>query len=516
MASDSEILLKPNRRIEGGVDAIVIGASLDGLAAAALLAKAGLKTILLGAGGAGLDEERREFAPGFFCIDGEHIVTNLDPELAASLDLYRHGLSFASRRLETVYYFSDGGALLMEGDLYKTRESVVAMAEADAPAFAKLVESALDVSRVLRPFFEGGLAPKLSEPLASAAERFLTASVDDILESAFADEHLKSLLAAEALFRSALRPGDPFGFCSLLRRWSGEAAGLQAASAYAQEGAQGLRKSLRRAAQAARVDFRPSTGVKRVLVEWDSAAGVETYDGGQIRASVVVNALSARQSFIDLVGPALLDIEFQATLAKPKPEFASARVHFALTGAPGDERTQTNLSRRLVFAPSRDEIAAAYGAARRGEVHSPLIMEAIFPTAFDKGIAPAKGHVVSAIVHPVPYHEAPDPVLRSRIASAARKTFEFIAPSAGGRVVEIDVRLPADEAARSGAPADAYAASPAVLEAWARARALAAASGIAGYFFCGPEAQIGPAASGAAGRRAAQAAIRFAKSKAHA
>ena len=34
-------------RIEGGIDAIVIGATADGLAAAAYLGKAGLSTILL-------------------------------------------------------------------------------------------------------------------------------------------------------------------------------------------------------------------------------------------------------------------------------------------------------------------------------------------------------------------------------------------------------------------------------------------------------------------------------------
>jgi phytoene dehydrogenase-like protein len=252
-----------------------------------------------------------------------------------------------------------------------------------------------------------------------------------------------------------------------------------------------------------------------VLVEWDRAAGIETLEGGQIRASVVVSALSARQAFFELIGPAQLDIEFQAVLARQKSEFASARVHFALTGDP-DDRAQANLVRRLFFSPTRDEVATAFAAARRGEVSAPLIMEAIFPTAFDKDLAPAKAHVVSTIVHPVPFHQSPDPALRSQISRAAKRTFEMIAPSAVGRLIETDVRLPADEAIRSGAPVDAFAATPAILEAWARARTLESASGIGGYFFCGPEAQIGPVAGGAAGRRAAQAAIRYAKSKAHA
>lgn len=514
MTDEKEQAPKLGGRIEGGFDAIVIGASLDALAAAGLLGKAGLKTILLGAGGPALDDERREFAPGFFCIDGEHLVTHLDPALAETLELYRHGLSFASRRIDTVYYFSDDGALHMDGDLYNTRESIAAMTEDDADAYAEFLEAALDAARALRPFFDAAPAPALSEPLSSAAERFLSASVDDIVESTFTDWRLKALLSAEASLRSGLRPSEPFGFASLIRRWAGEAAGLQGAAAYPVDGARGVKMALRRAAQAGGVDFRPSTGVRRVLVEWDAVAGVETTDGGQIRAPIIVSALPARKAFIDFIGPSKLDIEFQMALASEKPRIASAWVNFALTGEPSDERTRANLARRLVYAPDQDELRRAYSAARRGEVEAPLIMEALIPSAFDKALAPEKGHVVSAIAHPVPFSEEPDARLTKRIKEAARKTFERMAPGATGRIVAVDVRLPADEAAASGAPAEGFAATSSMIEMWARARKLAGASRIEGYYFCGPEAEIGPAASGAAGRRAAEAAMRYSRKKA--
>jgi phytoene dehydrogenase-like protein len=516
VANDEGSAPKTGGRIEGGVDAVVIGASVDGLAAAALLGKAGYRTILIGAGGAELDDARREFEPGYFAIDGEHLVTHLDPELAAALDLYRHGLSFANRRLDTVYFFSDGGALLTEGDLYKTRESVVAMAAADASRFADFIELALDTGRALRPFFEGGPMPSMAEPIAAAAEQFLTAAIDDVLESAFADAHLKSLLAAEASLRSAARPGEPFGFSSLLLRWAGEAAGLQAAAAYPEGGAAGVKRALRRAAQAARVDFRPSIGVTRVLVEWDGVAGVETIGGGQVRAPIVINALSAREAFLDLVGPMLLDIEFQSALAAPKPTIAAARLHFAIKGEPDDERTRANLTRRLVYAPSKEELLRGHGAARRGEVASPVIMEALFPSAYDRSLAPAGCHVVSAWLHPVPFRAEEDAELKEKVVDAARDAFKRIAPSLADLVLAVDVRLPADEAKASGMAAELFAASPSVLQGWSRARRLTEASGVAGYFFCGPEAQIGPGISGAAGRRAAREAIRFSKTRAHA
>lgn len=500
--------------IEGGFDAVVVGASLDGLAAAALLGKAGFKTVLLGAGDAAVDPEPREFAPGYWVNDGEHLLTHLDPELAGALELYRHGLSFASRRLETLYYFGDGAALLVDGDPYRSREAVAAMAETDAAGYAAFLETALDASRGLRPLFEGGVAPELTAPLSSVSEHFLSSSAADVVDAAFDSTHLKDMLMAEALFRWGARPDSPFGFAALLRRFAGEAAGLQGAVACAKGGAAGVLKALRRAAQAAQVEFRPATSVRSVLVEWDRIAGVATRDGGQIRAPIVVNALPAHQAFTELIGPSLLNIEFQAGLSRPAPEYASARICFAMKDVPGDERTEANLARRLFYAPSRDDLNRAFNAARRGEVAAPLMLEAVFPSAFEAGLAPEGCHVVSTIAHPVPFNEAPDEALADAVGAAARETFEKMAPGAGARLVATDVRLAADEAASAGFPAESRAAQAGVLSAWARAQRLETASGIAGYFFCGPEAQVGPGLSGAAARRAARRATRYLKERA--
>ena len=515
MANDEGQAPKSGGRIEGGVDAVVVGASFEGLGAAAMLGKAGLKTILLGAGGASLDDARREFEPGYFCLDGEQLVTHLDPELISAVELYRHGLEFANRRLDSVYYFADGSAAHVDGDPYNSREAIAEFAPGDAARYTEFLELSLETARALRPLFSGAAAPPIAAPLAGAAERYLTASVEDVVDAAFEDERLISMLTTESLFRGAPRAGEAFSFASYIRRLAGEAAGLQGAAAFAKDGAHGVRAAARRAAQAARVDFRPATGVTRVLVEWDRVAGVETSDGGQIRAPVVVNALDARRAFVDLIGPELLDIEFQAGIESPAPRFGEARVHFAMNGEPRDERTLANMTRRLVYAPAREEIAHAFASARRGEVEGPLIMEAIFPSAFDPTLAPEKACVVSAIVHPVPFRSAADDAFREQIAAAARLTFERIAPGAGARIIATDVRIASDEANASGAPARAFASPPGVVAAWARSRKLAGAAGIEGYFFCGPEARIGLGLNGAAGRRAAQAAIRYARQKVH-
>ncbi|MBY0420901.1 MAG: hypothetical protein K2Q06_01270, partial [Parvularculaceae bacterium] len=229
----------------------------------------------------------------------------------------------------------------------------------------------------------------------------------------------------------------------------------------------------------------------------------ELSDGGQLRAPVVVSALGASEMFLGLIGPGLIDLEFQGALKTPASKIGSARVHFALTGSPGDQRTRANLARRLVCAPDRMELRRAYNAARAGAARGPLVMEALVPSVFEQGLAPENGHVVSTVVHPTPWREEPTKKLLQSIDEAARASLERLAPGVGERILAVDIRL-------SPAPA-----APPVMSAWARGRRLASASGVKGLFFCGPESQIAAGLGGAAARRAAEQAARYLKRRPH-
>lgn len=512
--------------IEGGIDAVVIGATIDGLAAAAYLGKAGLTTVLLEAGATpGGVVREREFAPGFHCVDGEHLIFALDPELVSELDLYRFGLAYANRRLDTMYFFEDGPPLLLDGEPFRWKESLAKADIEETDAFGVLVDDLLETANFLRTHLKLSTKPGAKNSDAALArffagaptdragliERFAFAPVDDVVDAVFEDERLKALLTAEASLRAAPAPHEAFSFLSLAFGLTGEIAGLQGARAYAEGGASAVADALRRAAQAAGVDFRASASVKSVIVEWDGVAGVELAGGGQIRAPIVVNALDARRAFIDHIGSEKLDIEFQHALVAPTPKIASARLHLALRGAPADKRTKLNLRRRLVLAPSRNTMRRAYGAAQAGGVTAPLIVEAVFSSAFDISVAPANGQTISVIAHPVAYSARPSESERDAIRSAILTSLEIMAPELSTRIEAADLRLPADLASDLGANPAAYASRPSVLEQWARAQLLIQAGGVERYFFCGPEAQIGVGLNGAAGRFAARAAINAAK-----
>jgi len=512
-------------RIEGGIDAVVIGACADGLAAAATLGKAGLHTVLLGAAPEiGGPVQRREFAPGAAAIDGEHLISQLDPEVISELELYKHGVEYAARRLDTAYFFEDGPVINVEGDLSRASLSPDIAALADAEKFQAFIDDALEAAAILGPALG---APAYNGPGARAVlddiihhagggmeQRlllFAASSVDGVLAPVFGDGPLRDMLTAETAFRAGAAPHEPFSFLNLIKRWSGEASGLVGAVAYPAGGAAAVIAALRRAVQAAKVDIRTSTQVKSIILERDGVAGVELSQGGQIRTSIVVHAMDAHRVFMEAIGPQNLDVEFQHLLRAGAPKISTARLHLKLNGVASDNETAVDCSKRLVFAPRCASLRKSFIDARAGRVPSTLIIEAIFPDIIEGASADDETQIVSAFAHPLPFNADPDDAFRKATEDAVVMNLEYIAPGIRGRIEASDLRLCTDLSIETGVHKSAYAAPPNVLRQWARANSLASASSIGGLFFCGPEAQIATGLSCAAGRRAARAAIDYAR-----
>ena len=510
-------------RIEGGIDAIVIGAGVDGLTAAAYLGKAGLRTVLAGAGPEiGGRIAARDIAPGVTGVDGEHLVTVLDPDVIADLDLYRHGLEYAARRLDTTYYFDTGNVLRFDGDL--AQAALLSLDDdGDREALEAFMGELLETAAFLRPAFiaagsysdDGNQRRALEKALSQATpemagriKQYLFASADDILYARFGEGPLRTLLLCEAAFRSGAPPHEPFSFMSLVRRCAGEAAGLQGAAAYPSGGALCVVTALRRAAQAANVDVRAGTPVTSILIEGDRVAGVTLRDGGQLRAPIVIASVDAAQAFLTMIGPANIDIELQRALTARRPEFSSARMQIVLKGVAQDEATRKNMIRRLMYAPAPEALADAFIDARAGRVPKKLIVEALFPTALDEGAALDKRQVMSVMAHPLPFDQNPDAARRAEIETAILASIEMFAAGFADRIDAADLRLSSDEAAATGTGAESYAAKPDIIRQWALAGAVTTSGNIGGFYFCGPEAQIGAGISCAAGRAAAKAALR--------
>jgi phytoene dehydrogenase-like protein len=117
-------------------DALIIGADLNGLIAAAYLARAGKKVLVLDRhnliGGPAITEE---VFPGF-CFDTvQHDAGWLSPAIVKDLDLARHGLEMIQ---SDVTAFEPGSGLTLWRDQAKSAQAIARLSKADAekwPAF---------------------------------------------------------------------------------------------------------------------------------------------------------------------------------------------------------------------------------------------------------------------------------------------------------------------------------------------------------------------------------------------
>lgn len=479
-------------KIEGGVDAVVIGSTPDAMAASALLAKAGLHVVEIETG-AGRFLDKREFAPGYWAIDGDPLAAALDQGVVDALDLYRHGLAFSRRRLETFVRFGDGAALVLPGDPALAGEAAAAMSEADAASFEAFLENERRAARSLAGWFSGGDAPAaLAGPTGEAA----SSSIDGAIVGRFADSRLEDYIRAEAALGAAARPTEAYSYFAFVRRLAGDAAGLQGAVAAIEGGGRSLSGALRRAGQSLGVVVRQTDRVRNVIVEWDRVAGVEFDDGGQIRAPIIVSALPARETFIDLVGRARLDVEFARSFDVKPAGVASVRAHLAINGPIGEPHVAGHPDRRFLLAPSGTALDRAYAAAGEGGAAASLIAEMIFPSALEPSLAPQGCSTASLLLHPVADRPIAEPAFRAAVEAAAAAVFAQFAPGSTSQISAIDVDAPRP-------------AAPPTLAAIDRRRRLTQRSGLEGYFFCGPEASLDGRTSLAAGRRAGERALKF-------
>src|SRR3954470_3227987 len=119
-------------------DVIVIGAGVNGLVTATLLARSGLNVTLL---------ERGERVGGGALLSHS---ASIDPALIRTLGLEQHGLRIVPPAADGCAPTKDGRALILWHDAARASESIRAFSAKDAAQYPQFLRSFAKIAAVLR------------------------------------------------------------------------------------------------------------------------------------------------------------------------------------------------------------------------------------------------------------------------------------------------------------------------------------------------------------------------------
>jgi phytoene dehydrogenase-like protein len=454
-------------------DVVVIGGGLNGLVASALLAKAGLKTLVLERGDrAGGCARTSELAPGFRVPTLAHLVS-LDPALVRALGLEQQGMQIVRPAVDAFAPTLDGRALTLWHDPARATEAIRPFSGKDAVGYPRFLESFRRISGVLRaassaapPSIDDPAAADLVELLKTGRRfralgkadgyrllRWLPMAVADLAGEWFESEPLRATIAAGGLLGSFLGPWSAGSAAVLLLLGAAEGQPI-ADGCFVKGGPGRLADALGSAAQQAGVEIRTGAEVAEIDIADGVAQGVTLKSGERIAACAVASNADPKRTLLGLVDPMHLEPGILRRVQHIRAHGTLAKVNYAVSALPrfagaasrdADERAIV-LSGRIRLARDIDGIERAFDAAKYGGFGGEPWIELTIPSITDASLAPVGQHVVSAYVQYAPYHLGGTTwdAERDRLGDAATRTIASYAPGFESLVVGREVITPLD------------------------------------------------------------------------
>jgi phytoene dehydrogenase-like protein len=513
-------------------DAIVVGGGHNGLVAAAYLARAGRKTLVLErrplVGGAAVTEE---VFPGFKFSVFSYVVSLLRPEIIRDLDLPRHGLQILPLE-STVTPLDNGDYLAGWADPDETREELRRHSPRDADAavvFGHLMHHmAMAVKPILGmiPPDPASLSPrdlmgllKLGSHFRSlgsehfhALHKLMTMSSADYLDEWFEFDALKATRSASGIIGTFLGPRSPGSAYVLLHHYMGEIDGAFRAWGFQKGGTGAISESIAGAAKAFGAEIRTGADVIAVTTKDGKATGVALKGGQEIQAKLVISGLDPRLTFTRLVDPKTLPGELVEGIRRYKFRGSSGKVNLALSGLPSFSCLPGNgphLRGAISISPSLEYLERAYDDAKYGEFSQHPYMDVVLPSMIDPGMAPPGQHVMSIFVQYAPFelNGGWNDAKREAFGDAVVRTLARYAPNLPSLILHRQVITPHDIEAITGLSEGNIFQGELALQQlfflrpvprWAKYR-----TPIEGYWQCGAGTHPGGGIMGASGRLAA-------------
>jgi phytoene dehydrogenase-like protein len=439
-------------------DTVILGSSPNALTAAAYLARAGKRVLVLEPsaqiGGA---TATTQFAEGFQADLGL-MSGRIDPGIARDLQLHQHGLETIERDTITSL-LPDHRSFTLPADREAAAEVIRGFAPQDAARYGQFMQ----LLGLAGDFLQSAYAmtpPEAHRPSASDAKqllalagrlrgygrremtevmRLLVMSARDLLDEWFESAELKGLLGSAGV--RGLTQG-PFAGGTTFTLLHHLAIGDGYFRATAKGGVGAISRALADAARTAGAELRASSGALRVAITDSVATGVQLASGEIIDAAQVISDYDALHTFTQLVAPPELEPEFNRAVRRTRYNGAVARINLALRDLPSfTDLADEALRGTLTVAPSLAQLERAFDAAKYGGIADQPYIEASIPSLADPTLAPAGQHVMTIWLQYAPYRNN---IASERIRELALARLSEFAPNLRSLVLEEQVIAPHD------------------------------------------------------------------------
>ncbi|HXF72175.1 MAG TPA: NAD(P)/FAD-dependent oxidoreductase [Actinomycetota bacterium] len=457
-------------------DAIVIGGGHNGLVAAAYLARAGARTVVLEArnktGGAADTSSPWPDHPDFKVTTYSYVMSLMPPTIIRDLHLVRHGYKVYPMG---PYYqaFPDGRSIkLYADDAKKNHESVARFSKKDAETLPLWDEWLANVASILGPLLLhvppklGSLAlgdlldtvktawkvRKLGVRGVADVTKLFTMSVTDLLDEWFESDAVKAALTINGVIGTWAGPDEPGTAYVMLHHSIGDVGDGHLGSWGFPEGGMGaVADTCRRAAEEFGAEIRTNARVGKILTRGGRFVGVALESGEELRAPLGVTCIHPKIAFLRLLDRSELPPDFVRDIENWKTRSGVVKINVAIsrlpdfTADPGSELQDHHTgSVEMCLSPAYAE--RAFQDAREGRAAERPFCDGVIPTTFDRTLMPEGVHLFSMFTQWVPHTWSQEPHREELEAYADRMIdcYDELAPGFKASVIARQVIGPYD------------------------------------------------------------------------